>query len=102
MELLYKPYKQNCFILEIKQGKDAQAFTGSPITTEVKICVKYPVKNRPGWFFFVECLDEGKHPVEFEMSLPKDEVNQVIGHIRSMNLPDLYEDTTDWTNVRCY
>ena len=100
-DFLYKPDKENTFILEERTGIKAQEFTGSEKTKEVKLCVRYPVVRNEGWYFYVEVQDEGRELETFPLDLSNED--EVMAHIRKMNPKGFCEerDMTDYANWIC-
>ena len=59
--------------------------------------VEYPTKQKQGWYFWVIYGHE-----KFELDISKKERLAIIGEVRNINPSNLWEDTTDWANARCY
>lgn len=79
-----------------KFGVNAYIFNKVPERNE-KFVVEYPTRAKQGWYFWIFINDE-----HFELDLPKQDRYEIIGKVRALKPDNLWEDTTDWANVRCY
>ena len=74
-------YKANSFIFDHKPEGDFIVF--------------YPVKTHPYFEFFLKTEDDEL----YELGLPKEVKQEIMGEIINMNLDDYWIDTTDYANL---
>ena len=79
----FERYKANAYIFD-KQDDGKELFV-----------IEYPTKQKQGWYFWI-VMESGT----YELDLPKVKRLEIIGKVRDLNPSNLWEDTTDWLNVK--